>query len=136
MSEYCSAWLLLKSFCSSRVTLTSMPIKNMLNTLLVAASCFRAAFTSARWGLSHGREGIVNSFKNQSILAQNHQASAIKLKTKKNCFSERQRPNIYNQINKVFTRRRVLEWSSQSPNLNPIKNLCDDLRRVVHKRCW
>jgi len=28
----------------------------------------------------------------------------------------------------------VLEWPSQSPDLNPIKNLCLDLKIAVHKR--
>lgn len=99
----------------------------MFKTWLYKCGCF----STAEIGALVKTEGITDSSKWQSILAQ----SSVRQLKKKFTFQ-------WNPKHKaISTRRRlqkkminVLEWPSQNTNLKPIKHLWNDLKRPVHSR--
>lgn len=81
---------------------------------IILWACFSLAATGA-WVTV---EGIMNTSKYSSILAQNLQVPIKK--------PEMMRMN-------GFTRRRLEFWND--PGVNPIENLWDNLKKAVHRRC-
>lgn len=51
-------------------------------------------------------------------------------------FSARQWSEAHRQVNQRLVEKMILEWPSQSPHLNPIKNIWWDLKKSVAKHIW
>ena len=119
------------------------PVHHSMNTIQTVKHCggsimLWGCFSSAGTGALVRLEGKMDGAKYRKIREENLLPSARKLKLgRKFTFQHDNDPKHTAKAILEWLRNKrlnVLEWPSQSPDLNPLKNLWHDLKIAVHQR--
>ena len=102
---------------------------------IMLSGCVASAGT---WNMVNKVEGRMDSTQYEQIPEDDVQESVTKLKLRRGwLFQQDNKPKHCTKYTQAFMQRNkysVLEWLSQSPDLNIIENLWDDLKQAVHAR--
>ncbi|XP_062279112.1 meprin A subunit beta-like [Scomber scombrus] len=115
-------------------------VKNTLPTVKHGSGSVMlwGCFASSGTGNLQRVEGKMDSIKYQEILGENVMPSVRKLKLGRHwTFQQDNDPKYTSKSTKAWFQKKswkILEWPSQSPDLNPIENLWWDLKKVVAAR--